>query len=255
MSVPPSRLRLTPFALGTIGLGFVGLVFRDFALQWQPVPQGISLYTPLAIMSAALLVSLGALLFPEKTRSIAARAFVVVFAFWALALHAPRVAMAPADISTWLGLCEIGALTAGALAIAGEHRASAPMLLIARQSLGVCALVFGLSHFLYPRFVAGMIPGWIPVPIAWAYATGAGHMLAGIALVTGIRSRLASVGLAAMCGAFVILLHAPRVIAAPTSHAEWTMLFIALSIAGAALATAAAPERERMPFVPIRTAA
>jgi hypothetical protein len=39
---------------------------------------------------------------------------------------------------------------------------------------------------------------------------------------------------AAMCACFVVLLHIPRVIAAPTSQIEWTMTCIALSITGAA---------------------
>ncbi len=40
--------------------------------------------------------------------------------------------------------------------------------------------------------------------------------------------------LAAMYGLFALILHLPRVIAAPDQRIEWTMLLIALSLAGAA---------------------
>jgi uncharacterized membrane protein YphA (DoxX/SURF4 family) len=74
----------------------------------------------------------------------------------------------------------------------------------------------------------------MPARLFWAYATGAGHAAAGLAILSGIQRRLAATLLAAMCGCFVLLLHAPRVAAAPTSRFEWTMLFVALSITGAA---------------------
>ncbi len=39
-----------------------------------------------------------------------------------------------------------------------------------------------------------------------------------------------------MMASFVVLLHIPRVMAAPDSHLEWTMTAIALSLTGAAWA-------------------
>ncbi|MBA3897809.1 MAG: DoxX family protein [Sphingomonadaceae bacterium] len=240
---PSARKLFIPFATGCVGLGGVGLIFRDFALQWQPVPAGLPFYQSLALASALLLITGGAMLWFVKTRTVAATILAIYFATWMLVLHLPRVLMAPTNVSMWLGLSEIGALAAGALAIAGEARQSRTMLVAARILLGACAIVFGASHFTYAAFTATMVPKWIPAPVFWAYATGTGHTLAGLALLSGIRSRIAALALAAMCGAFVVLLHLPRVIATPSSHAEWTMLCMALLIAGAALATAAAPER------------
>lgn len=45
-----------PYALGAILLGAVGIWFRDFALQWQPVPAGFPLRVPLAYVSGTLLI-------------------------------------------------------------------------------------------------------------------------------------------------------------------------------------------------------
>ena len=41
-----------------------------------------------------------------------------------------------------------------------------------------------------------------------------------------------------MMGSFVVLLHLPRVIAAPDSHVEWIMLGVSSALTGARLAGA-----------------
>ena len=250
MAVPsPLANRLfVPLSVGSIGLGCVGLIFRDFALQWQPVPAGLPLYHPAAIASALFLVTTGALLWPRRVRPVAAIALGGYFTLWTLVLQLPRALTAPANVALWLGVAEIGALAAGAFAVAGEAPRFRGVLVAARIALGLCAITFGLSHFVYIDFTAGMIPKWIPAPLGWAYATGAGHLLAGLSLVSGLRSRMAALALSAMCGSFVLLLHLPGALAEPGSHAQWTGVFIALSIAGAALAVSAAPQardRER----------
>ncbi|CAM3250564.1 DoxX family protein [Sphingomonas antarctica] len=231
-----------PLSIGSIGLGLVGLVFRDFALQWQPVPTNLPFYKPIAIISAVFLIGAGVFLWPTRIRPRAAVVLAIYFALWTLILQLPRAVAAPTNVAMWLGVAEIGALAAGAFAVVGEAWHSRTTLLAARVALGVCAIVFGLSHFVYIDFTAGMIPKWIPGPVGWAYATGAGHLLAGLSLASGIQSRVAALALSAMCGSFVLLLHIPGALSAPDSHAQWTGVFIALSIAGAALATAAAPQ-------------
>jgi uncharacterized membrane protein YphA (DoxX/SURF4 family) len=100
----------------------------------------------------------------------------------------------------------------------------------------LCALEFALCHFVYVDVTASMVPGWLPARAGWAYATGVAHAAAGVALITGLRVRLAATLEAAMCAAFVLLVHLPRVAAAPADHGEWTSLVTAFAIAAAALA-------------------
>jgi uncharacterized membrane protein YphA (DoxX/SURF4 family) len=71
--------------------------------------------------------------------------------------------------------------------------------------------------------------------VFWAWATGAGHLAAGLALVSGIQARLAAGCLAGMMACFALLVHLPRVINAPDSHAEWIMLAISTAMSGSAL--------------------
>ena len=80
-----------------------------------------------------------------------------------------------------------------------------------------------------------MVPTWIPPnQIFWAYATGVVHVATGLSLVSGIRSQLGATVLAAMMAVFVVLVHIPRVYAAPGDQLEWIMLGVALSLSGAA---------------------
>jgi uncharacterized membrane protein len=127
----------------------------------------------------------------------------------------------------------VGGGVAWALSDAGSSR-RAFIVRAAQVTFGGCLLVFGLSHFIYADFTATMIPGWLPFPLFWAYATGCGHVAAGLSFISGIAVRLASTLLAAMFACFVALLHLPGVFADPASRIEWTMLGVATSLTGAA---------------------
>jgi uncharacterized membrane protein YphA (DoxX/SURF4 family) len=95
--------------------------------------------------------------------------------------------------------------------------------------------MFGAVHFHYADGTASFVPAWIPPnPHFWAYATGAGYLAAGLALLSGVQARLAATLTALMMASFVVLLHIPRIIGAPDQHAEWIMLAVSSSLTGAA---------------------
>jgi uncharacterized membrane protein YphA (DoxX/SURF4 family) len=222
------------YGLGAIGIGIIGLVFARFALQWQPVPACISQHGALPIISALILVAAGVATMLRPTVTIGAALLALWYGLWVVALHVPVVFATP-SVGLLLGLAETFALTTAGLQLQYVRRLrTGPVLVWVRILFGLCPLVFGLSHFVYPGITAQAVPAWIPAPFFWAYATGTAHFAAGIAIVTGIRVRLAATLLAAMCGLFVLLVHIPRVIAAPHSQLEWTMMMAALSITGAA---------------------
>lgn len=227
------------FGLGALALGVIGLIWGDFALQWQPVPDGLPSRQIVAYVSAGVLVLAGASLILRKGAAVGAWALTLSYVVWVLALHAPRVFAKPLDVSIWLGFAEILTLAAGGLVavtqIAGLGARTVRLVEVARLAFGAALLVFGLSHFVYAKFTADMVPAWIPPSQTfWAYATGAFHIAAGLAFLSGVQARIAAWCLTAMLGGFVLLLHAPRVFADPTSRLEWTMLAIALSLTGAA---------------------
>ncbi len=226
------------YAAGALLLGAIGLVTQDFALQWQPVPETVPARTSLALLSAGLLTAGGAMAILPRFRSHGAGLLAALYALWVLVLHLPGAVKAPNNLGLWLGVFEILALaSAGAVffALSRSTTATPRIVRAARFAFGLCPLIFGLSHLVYAKFTASMVPAWIPPgQLFWAYATGVAHIAAGLAILSGVRARLAATSLTAMCAGFVVLLHAPRVMAEPTSQIEWTMLAIALSLTGAA---------------------
>jgi len=220
-----------PYALGAILLGMVTLAVHDFALQWQPVPHWVPARSALSIVSAAILV-VGGLVAIRRSAGWARLTLPAFYALWVLALHVPAFAAAP-NVGTLLGVAEILSLAAAGVALAP---ASAPRWLrpSARVLYGLCPLVFGLSHIVYADFTSTMVPAWLPARLFLAYFTGAAHIAAGLAILSGVFARLAARMLALMCASFVLLIHIPGVIGAPADRMQWTMLAVALSIAGGA---------------------
>jgi uncharacterized membrane protein YphA (DoxX/SURF4 family) len=111
---------------------------------------------------------------------------------------------------------------------------------LGRICFALCLPPLGLSHFIYAEPAASLLPTWMPAALFLTYLTGAGHISAGVSLVTGVLARFAAPLLCAMFGSFVLLLHLPRVLASPNSRYEWTMLLVSLALNGAAWVIAAA---------------
>lgn len=220
-----------PYALGAFLLGIVTIAFRDFALQWQPVPQSLPARRALALLSGVILL-FGALTAIRASGRWARLVLPAFYLLWVVALHLPNFAGAP-NIGTLLGIAEILSLAAAGSALAP---ASQPAWLrpTARILYGLCPLVFGLSHIVYADFTATMVPAWLPERLFWAYFTGAAHIAAGLAILSGVLARLAVRLLALMTASFVLLVHIPGVIGAPGDRLQWTMLAVALAISGGA---------------------
>lgn len=233
------NLNAALYGFGALLLGAVGIWFHDFAMQWQPVPAGIAGRTALAYVSGALLIIGGAAILSRRGERAGALLLASFYWLWMLGLNLPVAVKSFMHIGAWNSPAEITFLAAGGTAlvatsaVAGKLRSM--LGLAARIVAGLCAIVFGFAHFNYIDFTASFVPAWIPGKVFWAWATGAGHLAAGIALVSGIKARLAATLLAGMMGSFVVLLHIPRVVAAPDLHIEWIMLAIASSLTGAAL--------------------
>lgn len=226
------------YALGAVLLGAVGIWFHDFALQWQPVPANLPMRTPLAYLSAGVLIACGTAVLLRRYARVGAFALTAFYGSWVLALHLPIALASAGNIGAWNGPAEITFLTMGGLALsASSTGAMRPtLLLVARILAGASAVVFGCAHFNYIDFTATFVPAWLPPSqVFWAWATGAGHLAAGVALISGIRARLAATLLAGMMASFVLLVHLPRVIASPEQHAEWIMLAVSSALTGAAL--------------------
>jgi hypothetical protein len=73
-----------------------------------------------------------------------------------------------------------------------------------------------------------------PARLFWAYFTACAFVAAGLAVLSGVLIRTATVLVAVMFTAWGIVLHIPRLLAALADPHEWATVFVALAFSGAA---------------------
>lgn len=231
--------------LGALMMGVISLIYADFAITWQPVPDWIPARTLLAYVSGAALSIAGAALIANRFARIAAAFIAAFLSFWGIVLQAPR--LIAAEEAAWLAPAEILAVAAGAWVLlwvdADESAWRDRAIKLGVTFFGLMLPIFGIAHFLYIDFTASMIPAWIPQRVFWARFTGFGHIAAGLAIVLGIIPRIGATLLAAMFSGFVLLVHAPRVVGDVSNRTEWHLLSTALLLTGAAWLVASALRR------------
>jgi uncharacterized membrane protein len=104
-----------------------------------------------------------------------------------------------------------------------------------RYLFAISCVVFGVDHFIYLKFVAGLVPAWIPGPLFWTAFTGAFMIVAGIAIAAKRFDQLTANFLGLMFLLWFLLLHVPRLFVPANSHNpnEWSSAAIALAMCGA----------------------
>jgi uncharacterized membrane protein len=241
MSQKPELARVT-FALALIGLGGLGVVFADFALQWQPVPDWLPARHALAYVSAAILLFTGLGIVVARTQALASRVLFAYSLVW-LALKLPSLVTNPLLEANWLGAGELAVIAAACWVLATSDPRQRR---IARYVFGVSLIPIGLSHFFYRPETLVFVPTWLPFRSFWANLGGAGHIAAGLGVLFGIVPRVAATLEAAMIGAFTALVWLPGVINAPTNRLQWTGLLMSWIIGAAAwvIARSIAPRDE-----------
>jgi len=234
------------FAIGLAGIGVLSIGSHDFAYTWQPVPQWVPGRGILAVVSGLLLLAAGMGMLLKRTARASALVMTIYLATWVLVLQCPRVSGAPTNVGLWLGVAESLVLVCGGWSLFLSLDRSRTSLrfeflghpLVLRILFGAACLVLGLSHFVYVDATAGMVPAWLPDRRFFAYLTGSAHFAAGLSILFGVVPRLAATLEACMISIFVLLIHIPGVVSAPSSRLQWTMLFVASALAGSVWAVA-----------------
>ena len=232
-----SSLGTAGAALALAGMGLLNLTFGDTLLQWQPLPPWVPGHTAIAYLSGLPLIAAAASLALGKARANWAAMAGGWILLWAIVLHLPLVWAAGGTVASLNGTAENLAMAAGLAILAGRWAPLKPRTL--RAIFGLCCMVFGTAHFVYAGFTAGMIPGWLPHHLVLTYFTGAVHVGTGLLLLLDFWPSVAGMIEGAMMASFVILLHLPRVTAAPGSRLELTMLTMAVMLTSAAWLIAA----------------
>jgi uncharacterized membrane protein YphA (DoxX/SURF4 family) len=197
----------------------------------------------LAYLVGLVLLAAGLSIAANIRPQFAAMLLGLFFLLCVLVLFVPKAVASPRDLNIRTGLFEELALGASALTLAGclraEERSStgADVLLDKLLASGpylfaLSSIVFGVTHFLILRFIASLVPAWIPGGLFWAYLTGSAFIAAGISIATGVMGRWGAFWLGIMFLLWFVLLHAPRVVIHLRTPAEWSSAFIALGMCG-----------------------
>jgi uncharacterized membrane protein YphA (DoxX/SURF4 family) len=118
----------------------------------------------------------------------------------------------------------------------------------ARLLFALALPMIGLSHFFYVKQTVGFIPAWIPAPHFWAYLTGGASIVASLAVLAGICSRLAATLEAAMLSVITLLVWLPGVLGAPGNDSITPFLMSSAIACGAwALAGSYTPMKASAP--------
>ena len=97
-------------------------------------------------------------------------------------------------------------------------------------------IIAGIQHFIYPQFVAMLVPAWVPPSrMFWTYLAGAALIAGGTGIVLPRTMRLAALLMGTMIFLWVPLLHVPRALADLHGSNETTAVFEAPAMSGIAL--------------------
>jgi hypothetical protein len=167
----------------------------------------------------------------------------VVLLLYGLLRYLPALVTRLHDPGPWTVLFEILAMVGGAWVLAASFPADGRgseswenalwrLADVGRFLIAISLVVFAVQHFMYARFVATLIPAWIPARLFWAYFTGLAFVAASLAIATKRMLGMAAMLLGTMFLLWVVLLHIPRVAGAIRNGDEVTSLFVAVAMCG-----------------------
>lgn len=233
-----SNLGVYVYGAGAIALGVSGLVWHDFAVNWQRVGSDVPHREALAILAAVYEIVAGMAIAWRRTRRVGAALLTALYAIFTL-LWVAQVVRVPRVYDGWGNVFEeLSLVIAGLVAYAWaapEDSVWARRREWVSRAYGVCPISFGVDHFVYLSGAAAFVPKWIPPgQMFWVVTTAVCFLAAAAAILSGVLAGLAARLLTAMIVGFGILGWLPRLVELPHMHFMWSANTINLALAGAA---------------------
>jgi len=196
-----------------------------------------------AVLTGGALIAVAVCITTEKLARLSATLLGCALFLYFLFLQLPRLIAQPHSPDPWTSGFELLALMGGAFLLArietpdGLRLEPANNMLLHLVTFGrvvfaIALVIFAVQHFQYAKFVATIVPAWIPARLFWTYFVGVAFIAAALAIVTTKMARTASVLLGIMFFIWVVILHVPRVAANPRDGNEVTSLLVALAMSG-----------------------
>jgi uncharacterized membrane protein len=232
------------FAATMIALGILGLIQRDFAVIWQPVPEGVPAREGLIYLCAIISLASGIGLLWRRAAAPAARVLVAFLLVWLLLLRVPGIFLA-SNVETWWAAGQVAVMLAAAWVLYvwfatdwDKRRLGFATcdngLRIARVLYALAMIPFGVAHFIYLQHTAELVPAYVPWHVAVAYFTGCAFIMAGLAMIIGVFARLAATLSAFQMGMFLLLVWVPIVAAGSKDAFQWSETVCSAALTAAA---------------------
>lgn len=219
--------------------------------SWIPAHLFWIYFVGVALVAAALSIIV------KKYAQLSATLLGIMIFLFVILLHIPRVAANPRDRFAWAVALRDLAFSAGAFAFASTQRkpsqpstATLLLLTLARLSIAIAALFFGVEHFLHPEFAPAvplekLTPAWIPLRLFWSYLAGTVLLASGACLLVNKKARAAATYLGVMILLIILVIYLPIEISIPSDIGNGLNYFAdTLVFCGAALLLADALPKE-----------
>ena len=245
------------YGLGITGIGVLHFFFKGFrplitAIQPEN-PESISII--IYIFALYLIISRILIIF-EKKLKITSIVLAYVLMLFVVFGHLPkRIVNEPTSLGEWTNVFKMLSLVGGAFLVStsnSENISNKYILKLARLApfgkyfFCTMLIAFGIDHFLYVKFVSGLVPDWIPFPIFWTYFTGVALLGAGISILIDFKIKIVCQLLAVMLFIWLFTVHFRLALRFPnwSGGENITAFFQCLAFTGIALLIAATSEKE-----------
>ncbi|HKV63005.1 MAG TPA: hypothetical protein VJO16_13900 [Candidatus Acidoferrum sp.] len=241
------KLGRTFVAISLVVFGVQHFIYGGFVATLVPAFMPGRLFWAYFVGVAFVAAAIGIL--TKMLARPAATMLGVMFFLFVLLLHIPRVIGNSKDGNEWTSGFVALAMCGGAWILASAapleaHEKADPFLRLGRYFFALAFLAFGIQHFVFGRYAAGLGPPWIPGQPLLAYLFGIIFVAAGAAIVIGKMYELAATILAAIAFLYFVLLYVPRIIGQLHNPGPWTSGFEILALCGGALVLAGSIPKE-----------
>lgn len=216
------------YGLGIMALALVMLAWGSFN-SGEPVPKWLPFYYPVMLAAVVFELAAGASVQWQRFAAWGAGALAIYYGLLvAVVMDGRIVFLNYNNYGAYTGIAEPVALAAAGLIVYAmnaqiDAARAARLMRIGQIVFGVCAIFFGIAHFVYMNLTAPLIPKFLPPSqVFWGYATGAFHIAGGLAIIANIWARLAAILLTTMYALFTFMVHLPMVIANHSDHFIWS---------------------------------
>ena len=223
------------YGLATVVTGILDIVWGGFEGSHQPIKafgQHIPGQGVLAYIAGVWLVAAGVAILWRRTARLGAAGSAVIYLIFAM-FWLPRFYVVPHTLGFHIGilifivfgLAQQLLLAAPGVMVYAETT-SDPVwrerqVIAARWMLGLPPIFFGLGHLINVPVIVRFVPHWVPFGIFWTVLTGIAFVLAGTAIVSGIRDVLAARLLMLMLFLFEFMVEIPPVFVHPHNQVAW----------------------------------